>query len=455
MPQVQVVDTTENQPDPTGLEQFFSKLGKSYKDDADRVEIGKLINEYKQNREDANSWEDLQLGLETSTVSPTKRLETQHSLNEMKKLIIERDKAMNAKINKGILTEEEKVRQKGNLIKAGWPEYAADVYLDAPPGVKQTLEREHAALTERGLRKPLVTVPAGVDTQQNAPSKEAVSIADKVSPSAEKPIFVDETEPSQEKQVSVVSNPIPEDEWPDPIQPKNITNAERVKWENNNEKENNKELKTTAEKKKAFRTNDNLITSMTQVNDGKYLPEGLSKMLIVDPETGDIRPTAQLLKVQNPQTELYVKNLKQWLKGAKDFFGARVTNFDVSSFMQQLPSLLNSEQGRRLILKQMKYVNDLESIHNSTLNEGLKKYGRNANYSQISDVVDKKVATKEEDLMGKINNLVLASKDIELMSQNPDKFRNHVLMQTPKGDFRAVPKERVDYLKKEKKWRDF
>jgi hypothetical protein len=454
MPQVQVVDTTERPPEPTGVEQFFSRLGKSYKDESDRVEIGKLIDEYKTNREDANAWENLQLGLEKSNISPTKRLQTQASLNEMKKLIIEKDKALNAKVNKGILTQEEKERQRGNLIKAGWPEYAADVYLDAPPGVKQTLEREHAALTERGLRKPLVSVPAGVDNQQ-APSSEAVAVPDASAPSGEKPVFVDDQETPQEKRAAKSAKPIPEEEWPAPIQPNNLTQAERVKWENNNEKENNKELKATAEKKKAFRTNDNLINSMTQVNDGKYLPDGLSKLIIVDPESGDIRPTAQLLKIQNPQTELYVKNLKQWLKGAKDFFGARVTNFDVSSFMQQLPSLLNSEQGRRLILKQMKYVNDLESIHNNTLNEALKKYGRTANYSQITGVVDQKVAEKEEDLMGKINNLVLASKDIQLMSENQDKFRNHVLMQKPDGSFRAVPKDRVEFLKKEKKWRDF
>lgn len=451
MPQVQVVDTTENQPDPTGLEQFFSKLGKSYKDDSDRVEIGNLINEYKQNREDANALQNFQLSLFNSTISPSKQLETQNFLNEMQKNIIQKDKALNSKVNKGILTEEEKVRQKGNLIKAGWPEYAADVYLDAPPGVKQTLEREHSALIERGLRKPLVSVPEGVD-QSNAMSESSKPLTNETQPNNEKPIFVDDTKETQQK-VEPVSEEV--DEWPEPIIPKNMTNAERVKWEIGNQKENNKELKLTNDKKKAFRANDTLINSMTQINDGKYLPEGIEKMLIINPDTGDIRPTAQLLKIQNPQTELYVKNLKQWLKGAKEFFGARVTNFDVTSFMAQLPSLLNSEQGRRLILKQMKYVNDLESIHNNTLNDALKKYGGRANYSQISDIVDKKVSSKEEYLMGKINNLVLASKDIELMSKNPDKFRNHVLMQTSSGEFRAVPKEKVDYLKKEKKWRDF
>ncbi len=98
MPQVQMVDTTENQPDPTGVEQFFSKLGKSYKDESDRVEIGKLLGEYKKNRNDANAWENLQLGLETSNISPTKRLQTQASLNEIKKNVIEQDKVLNARV---------------------------------------------------------------------------------------------------------------------------------------------------------------------------------------------------------------------------------------------------------------------------------------------------------------------------------------------------------------------
>lgn len=453
MPQVQVVDTTPRNPDPSGVQEFFSKLGKSFKDQQDRVEIGELLEQYKQNREDANAWEDLQLGLESSTISPTKRLQTQQSLNEMKKLIIEKDKALNAKVNKGILTQEEKARQRDNLIKDGWPETVADLYLDSPPGVQQILAREHKELKERKIRNPLVRVPEGTDQGMDA-SGQPVEVTDQSSPTGERPVFVNDPETPQEKKAAVSSTPIPEEEWPEIPQPPIMTNAEMVKWQNDNQKENNKLIKETGDKKKAFRSNDILIDSMTKINDGGYLPEGIEKMLIIDPETGDIRPTAQLAKIQNPQTELYVKNLKQWLKGAKDFFGARVTNFDVSSFMQQLPSLLNSEQGRRLILKQMKYVNDLESIYNNTLNEALKKYGRNANYSDISQVVDDKVSQKEEDLMGKINNLVEASGYIEMVAKNPDKFRGTVLMQRPDGSFRAVPKEKVDNLKK-KGWRDF
>jgi len=452
MPSLQVVDTTERKPEPTGVEEFFSKLGKSYRDENDRVEIGKLIDEYKTNREDAHAWENLQLGLEKSNISPSKRLQTQQSLNDMKKTIIERDKALNAKVNKGMLTQEEKERQKNNLIKAGWPEHAADQYLDAPPGVKQTLEREHAALTERGLRKPLVTVPKGVDNEPKVGDiAEETPTAENVA--AKGPIFVDEPETPMEKKDAKAEAPIPEDEWAPPVIPPNMKFDERIKWENNNEKENNKELKETQTKKKAYAQNDILINSMTKVNDSGKLPSGIGKT-IIDPSTGDIRPTAQLAGIVNPETQLYVKNLKQWLKGAKDFFGARVTNFDVSSFMAQLPSLLNNEQGRRLILKQMKYVNDLEAIHNNTLNEGLKKYGRTANYNQVVQEVDKKVGEREQDLLGKINNLVEASSFINLMAENPDKFRGMIMMQKPDGSFRAVPKDRVESLKA-KKWRDF
>jgi len=96
MPQVQFVDSTENKPEPTGVEQFFSKLGKSLKDKKDQEEIGNIISSYQQNREDANAWEDLQLNLQKSNVSPTKRLQAQSELNAIRKNVLEKDKALNA-----------------------------------------------------------------------------------------------------------------------------------------------------------------------------------------------------------------------------------------------------------------------------------------------------------------------------------------------------------------------
>jgi len=155
MPQIQVVDTTENKPEPSGVQEFFSKLAKSYKEREEQNAIDNLINDYKNNRENANAWEDLQLGLEQSTISPTKRLQTQESLNEMKRIIIERDKALNAKFRASALTAEERESQKQNLIKTGMPEWEAEVYLDAPPGVKSRIQASHQEQVSRGLRTAL------------------------------------------------------------------------------------------------------------------------------------------------------------------------------------------------------------------------------------------------------------------------------------------------------------
>lgn len=98
MPSPRVISTAVDNPDPHGVEQFFSKLGKDIRDKQDQNEIGNLIGQYQQNRQDANAWEDLQLGLEKSSISPTKRLQTQKSLNDVQKNVIERDKVLNAEV---------------------------------------------------------------------------------------------------------------------------------------------------------------------------------------------------------------------------------------------------------------------------------------------------------------------------------------------------------------------
>ena len=94
MPQIQTINTSRDKPDPTGIEKFFSRLSQQYKEREDNQQIGQLLEQYKANRDQANAWEDLQLGLESSTISPSRRLETQKSLNETRKNILEKEKVL-------------------------------------------------------------------------------------------------------------------------------------------------------------------------------------------------------------------------------------------------------------------------------------------------------------------------------------------------------------------------
>ncbi len=425
MPSLQIVNTTRDKPEPTGVPEFFSKLSESYKEKQDQDTIGNLISEYQGNREKANAWEDLQLGLEKSNIGPTKRLQTQQRLDQIKKNIIEQDKALNSRYAKGMKSQEDREVEKQRLINDGYPEEEADIYVDSPPSVKQSLERNHRMEKARQLRKS----PSQVKSEE-IPQQQVNTY-------------------SLEQQAPIQQT---EEQWPELQPPEGMVPAEKIKWQNNNEKENTKELKKLEDKNKSYRNNKLLISSLTKGNESGKLPSGLSKGLVIDPSTGEIRPTAQLLGAINPETELYIKNLNQFVKGAKDFFGTRVTNFDLQSFMQQLPRLSNSEQGRRLILKQMELVNDLESIHTNELDKAIKHYGRNANYIDISRTVDEKVAEKEAALLGKIDNVVEASNQIEKMSKNPEKFKGSVLMQDSEGNWKAVKEDKVKKYEQQDGW---
>lgn len=426
MPSIRTVNLRRDDPDvpePTGVETFFSNLRKDYVERRDKAELDSIISGYQQNRQDENALEDLFLNISKSNIGPTKRLQAMEEIKQGQSVVAARDKALNAKLSKNIQSEADKTILEQALIADGYPPQEARLYVNSSPGVQNTLERNHINEKARGKRKPTSS------SEVNAASVP----------------FETPGASSVSEDVEVLT---PEDEnaWPMIAPPENMNDAERVKWGNENQKVNTKELKEVEAKKKAYQTNDILIKSMTRSNDSGKLPSGLGKAIIVDPSTGDIRPTAQLLEQINPETELYIKNLKQFLKGAKDFFGARVTDFDVRSFMAQLPGLLNSEQGRRVILKQMELVNKLEQTHNNELDKGLKHYGRNASYIDISKTVDQRVSGKEEKLISQINNVAKGSDYLNKMSKNPAKFGDSVLMEK-NGQFKAVKKQDVERAK--------
>lgn len=417
MPQAQVIDLGRDESKEKGVMGFLNELGNRYKEGKDKQTFENLLGEYQKNINDENAYEQLQINLMKSDIAPTKRLELQQQLNQMQEGIIKNRNSFTAKAKKLQKTGEDRDKLKANLIASGYPEHVAEQYLDATPAVQATLQRENTELVARGLRK-IPEAPQSKnanETELGANPSESVALQE------------------------VKENP---DSWPELPSPEKMNYAEKVKWGNDNQKTNNKELQKTQIKKHAYETNKNLIKGMTQLNESKKLPSGLSS-IIVDPSTGTIRPEASLVGAANKETQKYAKNLAQFIKGAKEIFGSRVTNFDVSTFMNQLPTLLNSEEGRRVILKEMELVNELETLYNNTMDEALKKYSRD-NYADIVNVVEEKVQGKASELIQKIDNVVEASNFLDVMSKNPTKFKDTVLMQSPEGKFKAVKKDQVD-----------
>ncbi len=102
---------------------------------------------------------------------------------------------------------------------------------------------------------------------------------------------------------------------------------------------------------------------LNNLNKSGKLPKNLGRINI-DKE-GNLR----FAFTASPESQRYVKTLNEFSSNAKDTFGSRVTNFDLQQFMMRYPTLLNSEEGRKQISKQMEIVNKI----NSTYYRNLKK----------------------------------------------------------------------------------
>ncbi len=118
MPSLQIVNTTRDKPEPTGVEEFFSKLGKDYKDKQDRNELGQLLDQYSRNEKDINAARDFRIGVAKSTMSPSKQLEADKAIGEIEKETLARRKQLNDEAQVLAKTAETKRKEKEAVDKA-------------------------------------------------------------------------------------------------------------------------------------------------------------------------------------------------------------------------------------------------------------------------------------------------------------------------------------------------
>lgn len=339
---------------------------------------------------------------------------------------------------------------KANYLASGMPEYEAELMSNpaVTPATKQQISKQHADLVSRGIRQPIAQAPEQPQVETPPQGTEAA-----VAVGTELPLPVEEAVAPVIEAAKKGIEPKKQPEWPEVPPPPETTPAEKEKWRTANQKENNKLLKETKAKTNSHTNALIRYNRLNALNNSGQLPSGIGR-LVVDQETGEPRSIASLLGLVNKETQDFVKTMNDFLIDAKTYFGSRVTNFDVNAFKSRLPTLLNTDDGRRLIIEQMKLMEDLQITHDKTLEDALKHYGRNASYSDIQKIVDDKTGSKEEQIINKLNNLDKAASYMDLMANNP-KYKDTKLMQDPEtGKFKAF---RLDQVKtaKAKGWTEW
>lgn len=73
--------------------------------------------------------------------------------------------------------------------------------------------------------------------------------------------------------------------------------------------------------------------------------------------------------LQNVGSEEFNKISANFLKNAKQVFGARVSNFEIEQFLKTIPSLSQSPEGRKRVIANLKYVARANIAYNDALKE--------------------------------------------------------------------------------------
>lgn len=147
----------------------------------------------------------------------------------------------------------------------------------------------------------------------------------------------------------------------------------------------------------------------------------------IDPRTGEILFPG----LASEQAQRFAKTINDFTTNAKDSYGSRVTNFDLQQFMRRLPTLANSEEGRRQIIEQMKIINDINTLRESTIQNVIDEHGgiRNIDYDAAERVADKHTKSKTSELKKRF---------FEIDKKNSSSFNKQI-----SKDKALIPKDRV------------
>lgn len=156
-------------------------------------------------------------------------------------------------------------------------------------------------------------------------------------------------------------------------------------------------------------TVDQYGASHSTLNDVNRLVKLINAGKIVNPTEDHMqRYLSSIFKInlkdlRGADTEEFEKITAGFIKNAKQWFGSRVTNYDLESFMKTLPQLSTSHEGKMRILGSMKAAAEAQQLKYKALRQLMKENGgRIPPYAQLQ--VEEMIAPQLEALSNQFVN---------------------------------------------------
>lgn len=201
-------------------------------------------------------------------------------------------------------------------------------------------------------------------------------------------------------------------------------------------KENIPILEKTQAKLRASELENFKINRLEQLSE--EVPSSMIEQLVnlINPITGDfIVP-----KGASPAAQEYQKIIADFTKNIKESYGSVVSDLDLKTFLQSLPSLANSKEGRRQIFNYMRQVRAIEDDYNKGILEAFIKYSpegisQEMLFKSVNDKLSKNNSIKE------LENL---DSSIRQMAGLSSKQNQNIKVKSPDGTVGEIPKEDID-----------
>ena len=120
-----------------------------------------------------------------------------------------------------------------------------------------------------------------------------------------------------------------------------------------------------------------------------------------------ISPIASLvesgIKSVYTDTEEFEKLSNSFIRGAKDLFGARITDSDLSAFLATVPTLMQTEHGKRQIINNMRIISQAAEVRGNAMKEIIKE-NKGKRPGDLAILVEERASKELDDLAYKFVN---------------------------------------------------
>ena len=155
---------------------------------------------------------------------------------------------------------------------------------------------------------------------------------------------------------------------------------------------------------------------------------------------GNLSPKAGLFGASlTPEGHEYVKIVNDFLKDVKDTLGAKVvSNYDIQAYLRTLPTLMQSSEGRRAVLRDLKLMNEWNQAESGIVKSVSDEIGLTASPVKFQKAIDERLAEYEQAVADEYVNPTIGYKvlDDEKMAE---------FMEAAQGN---TPQERIANAKR-------